>query len=136
MNTTSQDDKPIFVSVKYFESVSGNMIIRYITNYPTVLSYLMSPSVSVMFPYFCFINSRNSGNSMVPLPSRSASIMRLRTSSSVGFSPMALITWSSSLVEILPLPSCHKLRSAVRYLMIQHNTSQIALRLIRLKPGW
>ena len=33
-------------------------------------------------PYLCFINSRNSGNSIVPLPSRSASIIKFRTSSS------------------------------------------------------
>lgn len=56
-------------------------------------------------PYLCFINSRNSGNSIVPLPSRSASIIKFRTSSSVGFSPMARITLSSSDVLMLPLPS-------------------------------
>ena len=56
-------------------------------------------------PYLCFINSRNSGNSIVPLPSRSASIIKFRTSSSVGFSPMARITFSSSDVLMLPLPS-------------------------------
>ena len=44
--------------------------------------------------------------SMVPFPSRSTSIIRLLSSSSVGFWPMALMTPSSSLEEMAPLPSC------------------------------
>ena len=46
-----------------------------------------------------------SGNSMVPFPSRSTSMTRLFNSSSVGFCPIALITYSSSLEEMAPLPS-------------------------------
>ena len=70
-------------------------------------AYLKSSLLSTI-PYFCFINSRNSGNSIVPFPSRSASIIKFRTSSSVGFSPIALITPSNSEALIAPLPSLIK----------------------------
>ena len=59
----------------------------------------------VCFSKHLFIISRNSGNSIVPFPSRSTCITRLLSSSSVGFCPMALITYNSSLDEIAPLPS-------------------------------
>ena len=42
---------------------------------------------------------------MVPFPSRSTSMIRLFSSSSVGFWPMALITPSNSLDEMAPEPS-------------------------------
>ena len=43
--------------------------------------------------------------SIVPSPLISTSMTRARSSSSVGFCPMLLITLSNSLVEIVPLPS-------------------------------
>ena len=89
-------NKAVLVSVEYFESISIIRSSFIWTTHPS--THLISPSVSVMLPYlsqtyleifykyklfnFCFINSRNSGNSIVPLPSRSASIIRFRTSSS------------------------------------------------------
>ena len=75
-------------------------LLRFFIN----LLYLSSPSWSTVLAFF-FIISRNSGNSMVPFPSRSTSITMLFNSSSVGFCPIALITPRSSLEEIAPLPS-------------------------------
>ena len=50
----------------------------------------------------------SSGNSIVPFPSRSTCMTRLLSSSSVGFCPKALITYSSSFELIAPLPSFGK----------------------------
>ena len=57
---------------------------------------------------FFFIICKNSGKSIVPSPFRSTSMTSSRTSSSVGFWPIDLITPSNSLVEIEPLPSWNR----------------------------
>ena len=54
---------------------------------------------------FSLIRFTNSMKSIVPLPSMSISMMMVLSSTSLGFCPMALSTWSSSTVEIVPLPS-------------------------------
>mmetsp|Transcript_4725 Transcript_4725/g.17624 ORF Transcript_4725/g.17624 Transcript_4725/m.17624 type:complete len:204 (+) Transcript_4725:451-1062(+) len=60
-------------------------------------------SVSCVLPaMFHFINS---GKSMVPLPSASTSLIRSRSSASVGFCPRERIIVPSSLIVILPSPS-------------------------------
>ena len=65
---------------------------------------------------FRAIKFRNSGKSMVPLPSASTSLIMSCSSASVGFCPRDRITVPSSFVVMVPGnqidgPHCHILRS-------------------------
>ena len=74
------------------------------------MSFSISTSV-----IFSLMRLTNSMKSMVPLPSMSISMMMVLSSSSLGFWPMALSTWRSSTVEIVPLPSWGKCQSAIQH---------------------
>ncbi|PKI58945.1 hypothetical protein CRG98_020691 [Punica granatum] len=63
----------------------------------TLKASFSSSSESVSF-IFLAIRLRNSGKSMVPLPSASTSLIMSWSSASVGFCPSDLITVPSSLV--------------------------------------
>ena len=65
---------------------------------------LISSSESVSFILRAII-VRNSGKSMVPLPSASTSLIISWSSASVGFCPNDLITVPNSLVVMVPSPS-------------------------------
>ena len=105
------------------------MIIKYFgLAKQNIFSYLKSASSSTSRAFF-FIILRNSGKSMVPwildnfeqsvcfsylpFPSTSTSSTKLRSSSSVGFCPIALMTPSSSSEEIVPLPSWNNFFSMI-----------------------
>ena len=74
------------------------------------MSFSISTSV-----IFSLMRLTNSMKSMVPLPSMSISMMMVLSSSSLGFWPIALSTWRSSTVEIVPLPSWGKCQSAIQH---------------------
>ena len=61
---------------------------------------------------FLAISERNSGRSIVPLPSASTSPIMSCSSASVGFWPSDLITVPSSFVVIVPSPSLSKREKA------------------------
>merc|ERR1712210_229646 len=71
----------------------------------------ISSSLSVSF-IFLAIMVRNSGKSMVPLPSASTSLIMSCSSASVGFCPRDLITVPNSLVVMVPSPSLSKREKA------------------------
>nr|UYM80477.1 calmodulin-like protein 1 [Membranipora membranacea] len=70
----------------------------------TLKASRISSSESVSF-IFLAIMVKNSGKSMVPLPSASTSLIISASSASVGFWPKDLMTVPSSLVVIVPSPS-------------------------------
>jgi hypothetical protein len=76
----------------------------YIYIYIKVFTSINSSSESYSF-IFLAISERNSGKSIVPLPSASTSLIISYNSASVGFYPNDLITVPSSLVVIVPSPS-------------------------------
>jgi hypothetical protein len=74
---------------------------------------LSSSYVSVSF-ILRAISDRNSGKSIVPMPSASTSLIISYSSASVGFWPRALITVPSSLVVIMLSPSLsHKEKASL-----------------------
>merc|ERR1719231_1780944 len=70
----------------------------------TLNASIISSSVSVSF-IFRAIKDKNSGKSMVPLPSASTSLIISWSSASVGFWPKERMTVPSSLVVMVPSPS-------------------------------
>merc|ERR1712113_198480 len=62
--------------------------------------------------FFRAIKDKNSGKSIVPLPSASTSLIISWSSASVGFWPRDRITVPSSLVVIVPSPSLSKRENA------------------------
>jgi hypothetical protein len=78
--------------------------IKYLYIYIKVFTSINSSSESYSF-IFLAISERNSGKSIVPLPSASTSLIISYNSASVGFYPNDLITVPSSLVVIVPSPS-------------------------------
>jgi len=70
----------------------------------TLKASMISSSLSVSFILRAII-VRNSGKSMVPLPSASTSLIMSWSSASVGFCPSERMTVPSSLVVIVPSPS-------------------------------
>ena len=78
--------------------------IKYLYINIKVFTSINSSSESYSF-IFLAISERNSGKSIVPLPSASTSLIISYNSASVGFYPNDLITVPSSLVVIVPSPS-------------------------------
>ncbi|CAL4061248.1 unnamed protein product, partial [Meganyctiphanes norvegica] len=70
----------------------------------TLKASLISSSESVSFIFLAII-VKNSGKSIVPLPSASTSLIMSCNSASVGFCPSDLMTVPNSLVVMVPSPS-------------------------------
>ena len=77
----------------------------------TLNASMSSSSESYSF-IFLAMSERNSGKSIVPLPSASTSLIISYNSASVGFQPRDLMTVPNSLVVIVPSPSLSKRENA------------------------
>ena len=83
----------------FFSSCLNRDPMVRIRPYWSPLVFLYSAHLSVSF-IFLAIMVRNSGKSKVPLPSASTSLIMSYTSSSVGFCPSDLITWTTNVAQI------------------------------------